>query len=182
MALKFMDWIFVEFEVCDVSLRHFPEASFDAIFSKDVLYHVKDKDSLYKRFLTWLKPGGKLLVVDFNRCDEDLSDAFKSYLEFRKNTWYLLTLNEYEKCIQNAGFINITAEDISLLQTNTIVNECEMMKNKREEIIQKFDEKSYNRWISKLEIKHKVTESGNHLWGLFYGEKAKNNLKTDKGY
>ena len=43
-----------------------PDGSFDVVFSKDVIAHVTDKDTLYGEILRVLRPGGRLLLSDFH--------------------------------------------------------------------------------------------------------------------
>ena len=40
----------VQFEVADVTKREFPNESFDVIFSRDTLLHIKDKHALISSF------------------------------------------------------------------------------------------------------------------------------------
>jgi len=40
----------VQFEVGDVTKRDFPAKSFDAIFSRDTILHIKDKQKLFSKF------------------------------------------------------------------------------------------------------------------------------------
>lgn len=40
----------VQFEVADVTKREFPRDSFDVIFSRDTILHIKDKHALLSKF------------------------------------------------------------------------------------------------------------------------------------
>jgi len=40
----------VQFEVADITKRDFPRESFDVIFSRDTILHIKDKHALLSSF------------------------------------------------------------------------------------------------------------------------------------
>ena len=52
----------VHFEHGNVLVREFDEASFDVIYTRDCIIHIREKKALFERFYKWLKPGGQLLV------------------------------------------------------------------------------------------------------------------------
>ena len=39
----------VSFEISDCTKRDFPDASFDAIYSRDTILHIQDKPALFQR-------------------------------------------------------------------------------------------------------------------------------------
>ncbi|KAG4999306.1 hypothetical protein JHK87_020378 [Glycine soja] len=51
----------VEFDCADCYKRTYPENTFDVIYTRDTMLHVKDKPTLFRSFYKWLKPGGKIL-------------------------------------------------------------------------------------------------------------------------
>jgi SAM-dependent methyltransferase len=57
----------VTFEVSDALTRDFAEASFDVVYSRDMLLHVEEKEKMFARLVKWLKPGGKVLITDYAR-------------------------------------------------------------------------------------------------------------------
>jgi SAM-dependent methyltransferase len=48
----------------DVTTDSFPEASFDLIHARAVLMHLPDRMAILRRMVSWLRPGGWLLVED----------------------------------------------------------------------------------------------------------------------
>ena len=52
----------VEFEFGNVLIRDFEEGSFDVVYTRDCIIHIREKDALFQRFYKWLKPGGQLLI------------------------------------------------------------------------------------------------------------------------
>ena len=67
----------VTMEEADATTIEYPAESFDVIYSRDTILHIKDKLSLYKKFLKWLKPGGRLMVSDYNCTPDTFNDEFK---------------------------------------------------------------------------------------------------------
>lgn len=53
----------VRFEVADIMKQPFPPNTFDAIVSIATLHHLQLQPAL-RRMSSWLKPGGRLLIVD----------------------------------------------------------------------------------------------------------------------
>ena len=52
----------VQFEHGNVLVRDFEEASFDVVYTRDCIIHIREKKNLMERFYKWLKPGGQLLI------------------------------------------------------------------------------------------------------------------------
>ena len=44
-----------------------PDASVDTVFFCDVLHHIDNRAAYYARLLTALKPGGRIVVIDFHK-------------------------------------------------------------------------------------------------------------------
>ena len=40
----------------------FEPESFDVVYTRDCIIHIREKAELFSRFFKWLKPGGKLMV------------------------------------------------------------------------------------------------------------------------
>ncbi|KAK5600432.1 hypothetical protein CRENBAI_021729 [Crenichthys baileyi] len=85
----------VLFEVADATKRTFPEGSFDVIYSRDTILHIDDKLALFKRFHSWLKPGGQLLISDYCCGEKPWTPAFEVYVKQRG--YILYTPSEYGK-------------------------------------------------------------------------------------
>merc|ERR1712095_247574 len=85
----------VTFRFLDATLAHFPAETFDVVYSRDAIMHIADKEPLYEKILTWLKPGGSLLNSEYvhGRNHPNLSRAYLDYLKDR--CYQLLTVHEY---------------------------------------------------------------------------------------
>ena len=70
----------IEFVQADAQALPFPEDSFDCVTIAFGLRNVTDKDAALGSMLRVLKPGGRLLVLEFSKPDNDLlSKAYDTY-------------------------------------------------------------------------------------------------------
>ncbi|XP_056295141.1 phosphoethanolamine methyltransferase isoform X2 [Pseudoliparis swirei] len=156
----------VQFEVADATRRSFPEGSFDVIYSRDTILHIEDKLALFKRFHSWLKPGGKLLISDYCSGEKPWTTALEAYVQQRG--YVLYTLAQYGTFLQEAGFCNVQVEDRTDQFIQVIKTELQRAELIKEEFIEECSEEDYftivNGWKTKLER----ANSGDQRWGLFY--------------
>ncbi|XP_042275015.1 phosphoethanolamine methyltransferase isoform X2 [Thunnus maccoyii] len=160
----------VQFEVADATKRTFPEGSFDVIYSRDTILHIADKLALFKRFHSWLKPGGQLLISDYCCGEKPWTPQFEAYVEQRG--YILYTPSQYGKFIQEAGFCNVRAEDRTAQFIQVIKTELQRAEAIKGEFIEEFSEEDYfaivNGWREKLER----SNSGDQRWGLFHATRV----------
>ncbi|KAG7518650.1 phosphoethanolamine N-methyltransferase 3-like isoform X2 [Solea senegalensis] len=159
----------VQFEVADATKRMFPEGSFDVIYSRDTILHIDDKLALFKRFHSWLKPGGKLLISDYCCGEKPWTPAFEAYIKQRG--YILYTPSQYGKFIEEAGFSNVRAEDRTEQFIQVIKTELQRAEAIKDEFTEEFSEEDYfaivNGWREKL-----VRSScGDQRWGLFHAKR-----------
>ncbi|XP_020779173.1 phosphoethanolamine methyltransferase isoform X2 [Boleophthalmus pectinirostris] len=159
----------VQFEVSDATKRIFPESSFDVIYSRDTILHIADKLALFKRFFSWLKPGGRLLISDYCCGEKPWTLPFEAYVKQRG--YILYTPVEYGKFIEKAGFSEVWAEDRTSQFIQVIEEELQKAKKLKDEFIQEFSVEDYyaiiNGWQEKLER----SKSGDQRWGLFLAKR-----------
>ena len=72
------------FSIADVTQQDFPEGTFDVVYSRDTILHIKDKLVLFTKFFKWLKPGGRLLISDYCCGTKEWSPHFKEYVAQRR--------------------------------------------------------------------------------------------------
>jgi len=101
----------VKFEKCDASqpLR-FSDASFDAVFSNDVLCHIPGRDKLLRELRRVLKPGGRLLFSDALVIGGVISHQ---EIAARSSIGYFLFSppGENERMLLEVGFVVVEARD-----------------------------------------------------------------------
>ncbi|XP_075552919.1 uncharacterized protein LOC142585793 [Dermacentor variabilis] len=162
----------IQFKMSDVTKSEFPEASFDLIYSRDALLHIADKDTLFALFHKWLAPGGRIFFTDYCRGDkEDYSEEFKTYVAQRQ--YNLLTVSEYGKLLEKAGFVNVQAEDISQETVGNLRRELEKLESSKDDFLKEFSADDFNYLKQGWEAKIKRGADGDQAWCACYAEKSK---------
>lgn len=159
----------VQFEVSDATKRIFPESSFDVIYSRDTILHIDDKLSLFKRFYSWLKPGGRLLISDYCCGEKPWTPQFEAYVKQRG--YILYTPAEYGKFLEKAGFSEVHAEDRTSQFIEVIEAELQNAEKSKDTFIQEFSEEDYLAIINGWRDKQQRSKSGDQRWGLFYAKR-----------
>jgi len=90
----------VKFKVADVRTVDFQSSSFDVVFTKDALFHNSEKKEILSKIMRWLKPQGKLVLVDY--CCPNYSE-----LSTDENTGFMISAESYEKIFDSCGYKNI---------------------------------------------------------------------------
>jgi len=163
----------ISFEVADCSLRHFPEATFDVIYSRDTILHIQDKLALFKNFYKWLKPGGKFFITDYCAAPKNTwNSEFATYVAGRG--YDLHTPEAYGEILRQAGFSNVKAEDVSVYWKTLLEAELKKLDENsptRKEIMEEFTEVDLKALEEGWKQKLKRVDSGYQRWGAFWGTK-----------
>ncbi|GAB6027179.1 hypothetical protein CHUAL_013932 [Chamberlinius hualienensis] len=168
-AKSLIDHKIVSFEISDITQQNCEENSYDVIYSRDTILHIKDKKLLFQQFHKWLKPGGRLLITDYCCGAQEHSQEFKEYVKQRG--YYLLTVKDYGNLLKECGFQTVISEDRTKQFIDILQLEVTRFKNDKEEFLKEFDEDAYNEivngWLSKVQR----CKGGNQAWGLFKATK-----------
>jgi len=157
----------VSFRYLDATTAVFPANSFDVVYSRDAIMHILDKEPLYERILTWLRPGGQLLVSEYihGRNYPDLSQEYLDYLEVRG--YQLLPVQQYGKMLTRVGYKHVKAIDKTEEFISILKNEMVKFKPTRDKFIKEFSLKDYNELVDGWDIKVVRCTKGEQGWGLF---------------
>ncbi|XP_063173084.1 uncharacterized protein LOC134506728 isoform X2 [Candoia aspera] len=161
--------LLVQFEISDVTRRRFPQASFDIVYSRDTILHIEDKISLFQQFLSWLKPGGQLLISDYCCGLRPWSKGFTEYVEQRK--YSLLTPEDYGQVLREAGFVQVKALDLTERMLSALTQELQELETSREKFVQEFSEDEFKSMASGWEKKLQRCANGDQRWGVFLAQK-----------
>ncbi|CAN6885937.1 unnamed protein product, partial [Brassica oleracea] len=159
----------VEFEVADCTTKHYPENSFDVIYSRDTILHIQDKPALFRTFFKWLKPGGKVLISDYCQSSETPSPEFSEYIKQRG--YDLHDVQAYGQMLKDAGFNDVIAEDRTDQFMQVLRRELERVEKEKEEFISDFSKEDYEDIVGGWKAKLERSASGEQKWGLFIANK-----------
>ncbi len=85
---------------------------FDAVFSKDALVHVADKEAVFGEIFRVLKPGGFIAVSDWMTShDEAPSADMRAYLDAEGLSFSMASPQRYRRALKGAGFEEIEIVD-----------------------------------------------------------------------
>jgi len=156
----------VQFIFGDALKLQLPAASFDVIYSRDTVLHVRAKEELYARLRGFLKPGGKLLVTDYCRGDQAHSPAFQDYV--RSRGYDLRTVAQYGQVLEGAGYKNVVAKDVSDKFLETLQRELRDFKANRQDFLKDFSEEDYQYIVEGWEAKMARCSAGDQAWALLH--------------
>jgi phosphoethanolamine N-methyltransferase len=102
----------IAFEAVEPGALPFADASFDAVFSKDSLIHIEDKDALFAEVFRVCRPGGLFVASDWLRGgDGPLSPEMKRYVESEGLSFGMASPERYRQALARAGFTEIRLAD-----------------------------------------------------------------------
>lgn len=96
----------------DQDSTHLPAGSIDVAFLSDVYHHLENHEKVLGSIHRALRPGGRLVIVEFDRREGVSSDFVKKHVRAGKATFL--------KEIESAGFEPIAIEDPPKLKENFI--------------------------------------------------------------
>ncbi|XP_077143573.1 uncharacterized protein LOC143806664 isoform X1 [Ranitomeya variabilis] len=159
----------VQFEIGDATRRIFTDASFDVVYSRDTILHINDKGALFRKFFSWLKPGGKLLITDYCCGDRPWSPVFEEYVKQRG--YVLYTPKEYGQFLEKVGFVKVQALDRTEQFVQVLNKELARTQEIKQDFLESFSEEDYNYIIEGWKEKLHRCSLGDQRWGLFLAEK-----------
>jgi tocopherol O-methyltransferase len=106
----------VTFEQQDYLDTPYADASFDVVWAQESVAHTEHKDAFLAEAFRLLRPGGRLVIVDFFRWRRPYSEPDERQLLGTLADWAspdLSTADEFDAWARQAGFVDITWRDIT---------------------------------------------------------------------
>ncbi|MFH4982361.1 hypothetical protein AB6A40_009070 [Gnathostoma spinigerum] len=152
----------VRYQIANALVYNFPEESFDYVYSRDCIHHNEDLQLVFNRIYKWLKPSGKVLMTMYGQGHGKWSEKFLSYVKQRK--YYFKTIEDLNKIVKTAGFVDIRTEDRSEHLKELMLNERAKAINSKEEFIKRFSLEEYDDIVSSWTNKVDYIDDENLAW------------------
>ena len=152
----------LRFEVIGPGPLPFADRSFDVVFSKDALIHVRDKDALYAEAHRVLRSGGHLRVGDWLRGEGDhLDPLVDQFIADSGEDFHMQTLAELAALVSSVGFTDVEVEDRGEWYADEAKNELACLRGPlRDHFLARFDQEFYDATIRFWESAVAATQRG----------------------
>ncbi|XP_015768453.1 PREDICTED: phosphoethanolamine N-methyltransferase 1-like [Acropora digitifera] len=118
----------------------------------------------------WLKPGGELLISDYCKGPQELSDVMKAYIA--KRQYHLLSPEEYGKLLEEVGFSYVKAKDNTARFIEILKAERERFDKEKSTFLKDFSPEDFEYLVEDWDTKIDRCGRGDQKWGLFHAKKS----------
>ena len=146
-------------------------ASFDVVFSKDAILSIPDKATFFSEVHRVLRPGGRLVVADWLRGDDEEDPAYRQLREAFPVSASMETLERSGELLAKAGFRRVRIRDRTDWYREEARRELEdLLGRLRPRAIEAIGEEQYHQWIVLRRMICAALDSGSlrpgHLFGV----------------
>ena len=144
----------IKYQVVDPGPLPFKGESFDIVFSKDAIIHVREKEDIYSEALRVLRPGGRLLVSDWLRGEGDsVTPLVQDFIAASGHDFTLVSLQDIGKIVEKLGFVEIDLEDRQAWYLREATAELEKLRGPlKRQFLERWGEKSTEDEIAFWEV------------------------------
>jgi phosphoethanolamine N-methyltransferase len=140
----------------------FADETFDIVFSKDAIIHVREKEALYTEAHRVLRAGGRLCVGDWLRGEgDDLDPLVDTFIAASGEDFYMQTLAQLRSLLSSVGFDDVEVEDRRDWYATEAQNELTRLRGPlRERFLARFDQDMYDATLRFWETAVESTQRG----------------------
>ncbi|GLZ81666.1 methyltransferase type 11 [Actinorhabdospora filicis] len=102
----------VAFELADMTAMTYPDASFDAAYAMESVFHVADKATAFAGVNRVLKPGAHFVICDYYLAHEQPAEDTQLMHDLIFGSPFV-TLEAFQRLLEDAGFEFVAARDIT---------------------------------------------------------------------
>jgi SAM-dependent methyltransferase len=144
---------------------------FDVVFSKDAIIHIENKAELYAEAFRVIRPGGHLVIGDWFRGEDTLSEEMDLWIE-NNGVFSMSTLRQAAKLVEQAGFIGVQTSDRNDWYCGYARDELERIKGPLwEQYVELFGEEDAGACVEGAHFRMLVAEQGQLRPGHIRGRK-----------
>ena len=150
-----------------------PDASVDAVFSKDSIVHIPDKDGLAADAYRVLKPGGWFVASDWLIShDGEPSPEMADYIAREDLDFGMASPERYRRALEGAGFVDVSLTNRNPWYRTVAREELARLKGTgRDAFLTTLDEAALDEQIGIWRAMVVVLDSGEHCPHHFRGRK-----------
>ena len=152
----------IKYQVVDPGPLPFKDESFDVVFSKDAIIHVREKEDIYSEALRVLRPGGRLLVSDWLRGEgESVTPLVQDFIAASGHDFTLVSLQDTGEIVKKLGFVQIDLEDRQVWYLKEATAELKKMRGPlKRQFLERWGKKSTQDEIAFWEVLVAALRSG----------------------
>ena len=151
----------VSFQLVEPGPLPFADASFDVVFTKDVIVHVPEKEPFYKDILRILKPGGVLVGSDWLRGGEGhFSETADKWLDLVHLDFQLKNLEQTRVALEAAGFSNVRLNDRNAFHQGEVAKEVALLDEKLDQLAERIGQEQAGYRLRSSHMRQQVIDEG----------------------
>lgn len=151
----------VSFRLVEPGPLPFDDATFDIVFTKDVIVHVPDKEAFYKDILRILKSGGVLVGSDWLRGGEGhFSETADKWLKLVHLNFQMKNLEQTRAALQAAGFDNVRLNDRNAFHRGEVAKEVALLNDKFQQLVERIGPEPADYRLRSSRMRQQVIDEG----------------------
>lgn len=107
----------VNVSINDYTQTDFPDHSFDMVYAIESICHAREKSEFYKEAFRLLKPGGRLVFMEYIKTSKGALDQNRSTLNWLLHRWAIEDIDTYNQTVtklKETGFEDLHTEDLTV--------------------------------------------------------------------
>lgn len=163
----------IEYKLVTPGRLEFRDGSFEVVFTKDVIVHIKDKQKIYKEIFRILRSGGILVGGDWLGGDgASQSERVKEWLDFAKLDFHFWTSSEMEELLIEIGFESVHMTDRNQWYRQAVRDEIATVSGEnRNRFAELFGEELASARLQSSSLKMKAVDAGELRPTIFRAQK-----------
>ncbi|WP_353570431.1 SDR family NAD(P)-dependent oxidoreductase [Candidatus Albibeggiatoa sp. nov. BB20] len=160
-----------EFIHGDVVATHFNDNTFDYIICRDALLHFSEaqKNQLFQKVRSWLKPGGKFIATDYGVSDQPLTEEQQAV--HQRKGYHLLMQSEYYDFFERNTFVRVQVSNDTEGYMQHTQAELDRLLTRKDEITAQYSTEGFEKTVESFERKLNEIEGGVKTYWLIQAEK-----------